>query len=682
MIDTRRSLRRLGRVVAAAVVPLLWLALLLVAADVEPSLAAKKRKRAPVPLPVWVQEAVQRAPASSTHDVVWLHDEEIVAPRLEGGRLEHYRIAAKVFRPAGLDVVGSYAISIVGGDEARVIGAWTLRGDDEVLAADPADFVELPALDSALTFYDASTFSIDAPGAGVGSIVAYEVAVVRTLDTAATGFLFGSTRWPTLHARFELRLPDGWSSTAIGQGDKVWEEAETESGVVYTASNQEPIVRETDGPSAFELIPMVWVHWVDPAGARGYKDWDAVAAWFHEFAEPSMNEPGEATAVSERLKPASSSDWLAALAEAYGFAAREVRYVAIDVGLGVGAGYKPATPATVCDKRYGDCKDKSFLLRALVAPWGTATYPVLVRTEHLGPLPEEVPGPGLFNHCIAAVRLPDGVGTDLWSVVELESVGRVALLDATARSGSPWDLPTAVQGTTALLIHPDGGTLIELPRRPHDAATATRVLDAEIDDQGTITRGTFVETWTGNRAAAVREAYHGLSDSEHSSEMKEYLERRFPGSRIESYDVAGLDDVTEPVVETTTIVGGRWGQRVGDLLILEAGSPAPGVIASRLPRPPRTQPYRIGLPIRENLKVSVRLPEGWKPEEIPESWSMDEAQFDAEAAWSFRDGVLTYDRSMRTLKTEVAADEYAAFFETARIARDRDRLSLVLVHAD
>ena len=121
---------------------------------------------------------------------------------------------------------------------------------------------------------------------------------------------------------------------------------------------------------------------------------------------PVTEDLGEATQIGQRLKPADPGRLLDALGEVFDYAAREVRYVSINMGIGKGAGYLPATPAAVCKNRYGDCKDKSFLIRGLTSSWGVETHPVLVRTHELGPMRDEVPSPGQFNHCIAAVALP------------------------------------------------------------------------------------------------------------------------------------------------------------------------------------------------------------------------------------------------------------------------------------
>ena len=102
---------------------------------------------------------------------------------------------------------------------------------------------------------------------------------------------------------------------------------------------------------------------------------------------PRSNRPPDSSSTSAaafahskglRLKPAAPDKIAESLARAFEFAARDVRYVSIQIGIG---GYKPHTPSQVCSNRYGDCKDKAFLLSLLLRELGAEAYPALVNTK-------------------------------------------------------------------------------------------------------------------------------------------------------------------------------------------------------------------------------------------------------------------------------------------------------------
>jgi hypothetical protein len=77
---------------------------------------------------------------------------------------------------------------------------------------------------------------------------------------------------------------------------------------------------------------------------------------------------------------------------------QEMRYVAIFVGTG---GYVPHDLPTILDNRYGDCKDMSLLMMALLKAVGVESAPALIntfQTDWVPPVPVE-----LYNHVIVYI---------------------------------------------------------------------------------------------------------------------------------------------------------------------------------------------------------------------------------------------------------------------------------------
>lgn len=63
----------------------------------------------------------------------------------------------------------------------------------------------------------------------------------------------------------------------------------------------------------------------------------------------------------------------------------------------------PHSPAEILEKHYGDCKDKSCLLIAILKLLNVEAYPVLIHTEKTYELKNELPNP-LFNHLIVTIE--------------------------------------------------------------------------------------------------------------------------------------------------------------------------------------------------------------------------------------------------------------------------------------
>ncbi len=632
-------------------------------------------------LPAWVKEAHARIHPPTDADLVWLHDETRVERDERWGLTITQRVAARVLRESGLDRVAARTVYYTEGDRVQdPMNAWTVLPDERVVLSDPEDDVrDDAAVGGGLFFNDARARTVFSRSATVGSVVAFETRLIRQLDLGTRDFVFGDPGVPTAYARFSLQVPEGWTWDRVGVRDEGLEIETSDRGFTATARDLAPVPDEEFAPPVRDRMPRVWARWRDPAGEIGFADWAAVNRWYRDLAEPTLDDPGEAAEIGARLRPAEPAGLLDALERAFAYVAREIRYVSIDIGLGLGAGFKPDTPAKICAQGYGDCKDKSFLIRALTRPWDVESYPVLVRTRGSGRMPADVPSPDNFNHCIAAVKLPEGVGEDLWSTAEIDGVGRVVFLDATVRLGSPWALRSDVQGTTAFVVHPGGGTLVDLPVQPPDAAIRTIELRASLQPDGALRDGSLRESWTGTRATNMRYAYSGLTEEQRRRAVAEELTARVSGASIARFSIEGLDEPAGPVERRVELDGGRLAQSVGDLLIVGAGAASRGVGDLSLSAPPRRWPLVLSNPYEDRTTLSIELPAGWIPEELPGPVEIDDPRFDARAVWEHRDGALVYERRLRMRRLRIAPDDYPSFRESLLALAAADRQSIVLI---
>jgi transglutaminase-like putative cysteine protease len=122
----------------------------------------------------------------------------------------------------------------------------------------------------------------------------------------------------------------------------------------------------------------------------------------------------------------------------------ECRYFSANLELG---GQVPSTPEIVMQRRFGDCKDLSWLLVNLLKRLGVSARPVLVNAFLRKTIGELLPTPALFNHV----------------VVEFENGGEKCWVDTTLKNqgGGPfgrivpefgWGLP--VEAAATELVNP------------------------------------------------------------------------------------------------------------------------------------------------------------------------------------------------------------------------------------
>ena len=125
-----------------------------------------------------------------------------------------------------------------------------------------------------------------------------------------------------------------------------------------------------------------------------------------------------------------------------------IKYIAFEDGMG---GFIPRSGKSVCEKRYGDCKDMASIITKMLSYAGVPAYLTWIGTRSIPYRYEEVPTPLVDNHMIAAYK----------------HNGNYYFLDGTGK-GTPYNTPTAfIQGKQALLgIDSNKFEIVEVPVMP------------------------------------------------------------------------------------------------------------------------------------------------------------------------------------------------------------------------
>lgn len=82
------------------------------------------------------------------------------------------------------------------------------------------------------------------------------------------------------------------------------------------------------------------------------------------------------------------------------FVQDDIRYMGIETGI---HSHKPAEAGKIFNQRFGDCKEKSYLLCVMLREMGIDADPVLVNTEYKKAIKEWLPAPTDFDHCTVRV---------------------------------------------------------------------------------------------------------------------------------------------------------------------------------------------------------------------------------------------------------------------------------------
>lgn len=179
--------------------------------------------------------------------------------------------------------------------------------------------------------------------------------------------------------------------------------------------------------------PTLWISWGE--------SWKAVAAHYAAIVAKQLSEPALQSLVNETLT--GREDREETICRLVIRLQELVRYTSVAFG---DSPNNPNPPADTLNRRFGDCKDQSAALVALLRLANIPAHLALVRVGALDDVDSAFPGFGLFDHCI--VYVPGD--RPLW-------------IDPTYNLGHPLSLVPREQGRLALIISENTAGLIPTP---------------------------------------------------------------------------------------------------------------------------------------------------------------------------------------------------------------------------
>ncbi|MFP5286619.1 MAG: DUF3857 domain-containing transglutaminase family protein [Thermoanaerobaculia bacterium] len=310
--------------------------------------------------------------------------------------------------------------------------------------------------------------SVTFPAAPVGSVLSLDYEVKERPYFPAGFVALGDPSSPTESLRVEVKgAGPGWRWRLDGSLPGL-EVKETAGGVEITGRSLPRLSPPDLAPASAFWGATLRYAWGDTA------DWEKVGSWYERLTAevPRGTEPVRAKARELTAGLSTRREKLEALLD---FTRRQVRYVSVQVGIG---GYRPHTPREVLERRWGDCKDKAFLLIDLLREAGIEAWPVLIRLGEEDRVDREFPSPYQFNHVIVAVSA-EGLG-----LTEADPVASGYLfIDPTQTLGALSWLSPSTQDQEALVIRGGRGELVRTPIRQQSEGRRLSV-DVSLSPEG------------------------------------------------------------------------------------------------------------------------------------------------------------------------------------------------------
>jgi hypothetical protein len=515
----------------------------------------------------------------------------------------------------------------------------------------------------------------------------YRRKVIDATDDADAGVVFGyqaisedrplfnQDRWlfqnrlPTLLSRYSLELPSGWRATNATFNYAKLDPAVTGSNYVWELRGLGPIRPEPASPPVDNLAPLIAINYfpVDSgaaSGAKSFETWVQVSRWGTEVHEP-QSIPDDSVAAKARELTANSKTELDKIRTIARFI-QSLQYISIDIGVGKGNGFRPHAASQVLAKAYGDCKDKANLMRAMLKTLNITAFPVAIYLGDPTRVREEWASPSQFNHCIIAIRISDE--TQVPSVIQHASLGRLLIFDATDEHTAIGDLPEEEQGSLALIMAGDSGGLTRMPILSPELSQLDRHASVVLLPDGSIT-ASVKEKSTGQTAVNERRAFRRLSNAEYKGMIEQWVTRGATAAKISK--LVPFDDASSGSFDLDVdFTAAFYAQSMQDRLLVFK----PAIVSRReslfLTEPKRN--HAVVLDARSfNETVSVKLPAGFAVDELPDPIKLDTPFGSYKTSYEVKDGELLFTRVLAQRAGTIPVDQYPAvrnFFERIRAA--------------
>jgi hypothetical protein len=620
--------------------------------------------------PIWLQNAA--AIETPTYDkevpAVVLRKEQAVTLSSDGRITITTTFAIRILTREGRGYAQAVELYLTKSGKVREITAWIIRpngyvkkyGKDAVVDAisDPNDLYD-----------EYRVKSIDASvDAEAGVVFGYQ-------SISEEKPLFNQDVWsfqnrlPTVLSRYSLTLPSGWQATSVAFNHAKIEPSINGSTYVWELRDLEPIKAEAASPTVRNLAPRVAINYFpsDSGTSNGFKTfetWGQVSRWGTELHDPQAI-PDETVAAKARALTANSKTELDRIKAIARFV-QGLQYISIDIGVGRGNGYRPHAASQVLAKSYGDCKDKANLMRAMLKAVGITAYPVFIYSGDSTLVREEWPSPTQFNHCIIAIKVSDETQTP--TVIQHSTLGRLMIFDATDESTAMGDLPDHEQGSFALIVAGDAGSLMRMPTLAPGLSKLERQTDVVLAADGSITAN-LKERSIGQTAVDQRRAFRRLSNVEYKGMIETWLTQGAAAAKV-SRMIPADDNNGEGFGLDVDFSAAAYGKSMMDRLLVFK----PAIISRRdsvsLTELTRKHPVVLDA-YSFSETVTVKLPAGFDVDELPDAVKLDTSFGSYKTTYDVKNGELIFTRAMAQRAVTVPSDQYQSvrsFYQKMRAA--------------
>ena len=611
-------------------------------------------------------------------DAVLLYSEDTLIVQGNGKIKNTKRRVYKILRPGGKRF-GTVRADFDSETKINSIHGWCIpaQGKDYEIKDKDAIETALFGVQDGELMSDLKTKLLTIPAADLGNIVGYEIDQEVRPYVLQDVWEFQEVNVPVREARYTLQLPPGWEYkaawlnhapvTPTSGGANQWQWVLSDVGAIKPEYNMPPRAGVV-GQMIVSLLPQ------GGGQNRGFVDWNDMGRWEDRLAQGRRDASAEIKQKVAALTGSSSTN-LAKMRALAQFVQKEIRYVAIQLGIG---GWQPHPAAEIFVHHYGDCKDKATLMSSMLKEIGVESYYLSVNTTR-GIITPETPATRWFDHEILAVRLPeDAKDPSLVAVLEHPKLGRLLIFDPTDEWTPYGQLRGPLQSNYALLVTPDGGELIKLPQLPTSMNGVERTARLTLDSAGTL-RGEFVDQRNGDYAMYQRATLKSVSkDADRIKPIETLVSHSLPTFQITKASVQNLNQTDQPFKYVYSLLAEKYAKTTGNLLLVRPrilGFNSSDLLETK---EPRKFPVEFDGPVKNTDVFEIALPAGYEVDDLPPPVNADYSFASYHSKTEVNGSTLRYTRTFEVKELSVPLSKVEDLKKLYRIIAGDERNTAVL----
>ncbi|MCK4235004.1 DUF3857 and transglutaminase domain-containing protein [candidate division WOR-3 bacterium] len=569
-------------------------------------------------------------------------------------------------------------------NEIHNIKGRTIRKDGTIVELNPENIHEKSLFPEFILYADSKAKVFTMPGAEVGSIIEYSYSILYKAPFAPS-WQFQRNE-PILLSIITLNVPNYLkynymvASRKEIEVDKTISHPGSSTKAIFKVKNAPAITREPFMLPPSEVTSRIYFSLAQFRSIFGFvapiegESWDILGDGYWRATKDKISANKTIKSKTQELISGLTTD-KEKIEALYNFIQTKIRYVAIEIERGRAI---PHNPSEVFNNKYGDCKDKAFLLITMLKEIGIDAVPVLTRTANSGKVIKQFVTAQQFNHVIVAVPAEYFIDMKEYDEVVIKgdkdytTSDDYILLEPTSRSTACSQIPWYLENTNALFVKESESKLISIPSSKSNQNRTIHECNADIEKDGTLICSVTC-TKTGQEANRARTLLQPLSEAEKREWFEQELSDKCHGSILKEYSISELFSLCEPLILNYSFYIPQYAQTINGSL-----SFSPNIFHNRMVDifTRETREHTISFEYcRTNIEIiKIKLRDDSRIKTFLEPFSKS-SSFGNYSFTCHTDGEnLILNKQLSINKTRIPVDDYdevKAFFEDILVSEKK-----------